>query len=439
VECIIEGSSSVLQILGKQKEAKTELRMSKYCLTVPVDGGMLLFNILTRQLLWLTREEYAQALSSDYLRTQWFTVPQEQKEWELAELVRWVHTGLRDKPKHITHYTILTTTACNARCYYCYEQGCTPISMTPETADRVVSYIARSYGGEKVNLSWFGGEPLMNTPAIDRISAGLRQQGIDFEAAMTSNAYLFDDDITNRAIQSWNLKNVQITLDGTHQVYNRTKAYVYKDTDPYQVVMENISRLLHAGILVVIRLNVGHNNGQDLLQLAHTLAERFEGEKRLRVYAHFLFDPQNAQESRYTREEWAQFRELKSYLQDRGIAAGSKGLGRELPVRHCMADKGNAVVIVPDGHLGLCEHHAEDEFFGHIDASECDREMIASWQEPVKTPEACGDCLYFPECTELKKCSGNILCNHMALEMRRYETEQAMLREYHLWRDAKHN
>lgn len=439
MECIIEGSSAILQILGKPKEANTELRMSKYCLPVPADGGVLLFNVLTRQLLWLTREEYAEALSSDYLRTQWFTLPKAQEERELAELVRWVYTGLQEKPKHTTHYTILTTTACNARCYYCYEQGCTPISMTPETADKVVSYIARSCGGEKVKLSWFGGEPLMNVPAIDRISAGLRQQGIEFEATMTSNAYLFDDDITNRAVQSWNLKNVQITLDGTREVYNRTKAYVYKDTDPYQVVLENISRLLKAGIGVVIRLNMGHENGRDLMALVRILAERFEGEKLLRVYAHFLFDTQDSEKSCYTQEEWAQLRELKAFLKDHGMAAGSKGLPRELPIRHCMADKGNAVVIVPDGHLGLCEHHTEDEFFGHIDAQDRDEAVIASWREPVKTVEACADCLYFPECTELKKCVGSILCNEMALEMRRYETQQAMLREYHLWRDAKHN
>ena len=92
--------------------------------------------------------------------------------------------------------------------------------MDRETADRVISYIKEHCGGQQVKLSWFGGEPLVNHKVIDQICNGLRNDGIPYESRMISNAYLFDDTIVAKAADLWNLKNIQITLDGTEVVYN---------------------------------------------------------------------------------------------------------------------------------------------------------------------------------------------------------------------------
>ena len=43
---------------------------------------------------------------------------------------------------------------------------------------------------------------------------------------MISNGYLFSEEIIDRAARLWELRNVQITLDGTEKVYNETKAYI---------------------------------------------------------------------------------------------------------------------------------------------------------------------------------------------------------------------
>ena len=248
MEQIIDACSTTLRILGKPKRSGGGARMAKYCVCLQTEEGILLFNVLTRELLLLTFAEYDAALSSDYLGERWFTIPEDQNEKELAELVRWVRTSLRTEPKHITHYTILTTTDCNARCFYCYERGCARVTMDPETADKVVDYIQNHCGGNKVKLRWFGGEPLMNFPVIHRICGGLRSRGIDFESYMVSNGYLFDDELTAKAIHSWALKEVQITLDGTEAVYNRSKAFIYPKGSPYRIVTGNILRLLNAGI-----------------------------------------------------------------------------------------------------------------------------------------------------------------------------------------------
>ena len=442
MEQIIDACSTTLGILGKPRRSGGGSRLAKYCVSLKTEEGVLLFNVLTREMLLLTFAEYDAVLSLDYLHEHWFTISEDQNEKDLTELVRWVRASLRREQGHITHYTILTTTDCNARCFYCYEHGCARITMHPETADKVVNYIQNHCGGKKVKLRWFGGEPLMNSPVIDRICNGLRSKGIDFESYMVSNGYLFDDELVAKAFHIWDLKEVQITLDGTEAVYNRSKAFIYQEGSPYRIVTGNILRLLNAGISVVVRLNMDLNNADNLMDLAEELAERFKGQRRLHIYAHLLFDTEGTGNTRYAPSQWSRLYDalhrLEDFLFDHGLSASRfRRLRRELPLSHCMADSGNSVVIVPDGHLGLCEHYTDSEFFGHIDSDERDQEMIASWRERCDPTAECGDCFYYPECTELKKCTGRMECSeHVRFALRRH-TERAMQNEYHRWRMEK--
>ena len=82
------------------------------------------------------------------------------------------------KRKYIDRYNILTSTGCNARCYYCFEEGYYPKveHMSIETADKVVNYIIKTAKKDKIiYLRWFGGEPLINTKVIDYISTKLQE------------------------------------------------------------------------------------------------------------------------------------------------------------------------------------------------------------------------------------------------------------------------
>lgn len=436
---IIDAHRTILGILGKAQPSDSGYRLMKYCVPLQTAEGTLLFHTLTRELLLLTPEEFACACTSAYLKEHWFVVPDKLSDKELAEMVRWVQSSLHKSPKEITNYTILTTTDCNARCFYCYEHGCRKISMDRETADRVISYIKEHCGGQQVKLSWFGGEPLVNHKVIDQICNGLCNDGIPYESRMISNAYLFDDTIVAKAADLWNLKNIQITLDGTEVVYNHIKAFIYPDGNPYRIVNANIVRLLEAGISVVIRLNIGMNNAEDLLVLADELVERFGKQKKLRVYTHLLFDTEDPEGHRLTREAWnklyASQRCLEEKLLRHGLStARYRGLRRDLPLSHCMADSGNAVVIVPDGHIGLCEHYTESEFIGHIDSPNRDSSVIASWRERREEIPECADCFFYPECTIPKKCNSSAQCCDHVRESLLRNTRQCMENEYLRWK-----
>ena len=438
---ILEANSNIVKILGKPHIAQDDARLSRYCVQVPVDDGLLLFHTLTRELLLLSEAEAGQLLESDVLKERWFVVPNSLDEKKCADTVKWVLRTTAKRPKHITSYTILTTTDCNARCFYCYEMGRSRIPMTEETAHKTARYIKTHCGGEHVKLTWFGGEPLFNKDVIDIICEDLRRVGFEYSSVMTSNGYLFDENNVEKARTLWNMDYVQITLDGTEEVYNRSKAFIYRDgKSPYQVVLSGIERLLDAGIAVNIRLNLDLYNAENLLTLVDELAERFTNKKGLAIYAHPLFDKELSMAESHTAEEWEPRYEAWYQLREKIIQLGldiRRGVRNQIKISPCMAASGNAVLIAPTGEIGLCEHYSDSEFIGHIDREEFDTDTLGKWQELTSEIPECSDCFYYPECLKLKKCPVSDKCFLQFRESKLWDKKQAMVQTYHRWQQNR--
>ncbi len=410
MQTIFSPSGNTLKILGKPKPAEHGLRWMTYVLAQPVEDGVLVFHTLTRALLLLTPEEYAAPDAVAGLHSSWFRVPQEMNDQKYADHVRFLRQTMHKKPKYITTYVIFTTTDCNARCFYCYEMGRSRIPMSAETAHKAADYIAAHCGGEKVGIQWFGGEPLFNKAVIDIICNDLTAKGVEYHSTMVSNGYLFDDATVKQAMELWKLKRIQITLDGTEDMYNRSKAFIYKDgPSPYQMVLANIERLLDAGVAVNIRLNMDNHNAENLMLLADELHARFAGRKRFFVYSHTLLEFSGNQSARVrTEEERRQLYEkqtqLRQKLEKYGI--GQKyALSKDTGLNHCMADGGCSLTILPGGELGLCEHYTENNLVGHLDSEELDTAMVQSFREHWEQTDECPTCFYYPECIRLKKCA----------------------------------
>ena len=237
------------QIVGRQKRVDGErYRLMTYVVQQPVTDGLLLYNTLTCSMVLLQPDEAADITAQRELIDRWFLVPQGHDDRKLCRQVRQMVALLKPAAKTISTYIILPTTGCNARCFYCFEKGTKSVSMTAETASKVVHYIVAHRGDEEVSLKWFGGEPLVNAKVIDQICTELREQGVPFRSIMTSNGYLFDADKVQRAKDLWQLRRVQITLDGTEQTYNRVKAYVYQGVNAFERVLQNIGMLIATGI-----------------------------------------------------------------------------------------------------------------------------------------------------------------------------------------------
>ena len=435
MESIKKPFKSVLKLIGEQDvNFGDEYRPITFSLVTEVEGRKIAYNTLTGELVVINEAEQAMLTgeklvaddSSAELIKKWFLVPLDNDDMRLRnELVAFGEVFLAGKKKKA--FTILPTTDCNARCFYCFELGRSRLHMTDEIAKDTVDYILKN-GEKKITLKWFGGEPLYNVRVIDIITEGLRNAGVEYKSSMVSNAYLFDDEIVRRAVNDWKLDNVQVTLDGTEEVYNRIKAYIYKDgKSPFQIVMDNIERLLKADILVTVRLNVSNENFEDLMDLATVLGERFGTYSKLKVYSHRLFEftdrPDTIMSDLDRMELDRKWLELEDKIHKLGIGV-NKPLAKDAKYYRCMADSPVASLILPDGHLGRCEHHTDSNFVGDIYNGETDKEMLAKFKERVDSDEICKGCKLYPSCIQLKMCSAErllVICDEAT---RKYKEEE---------------
>ena len=416
---IAEGNARVIKLLGKQHLRDVQYRMMKYVLKADCADGILLHNVITGQLVLLDADEAGLLkffpVSQDQalipLIESYFLVPVDYEEKVTVDKLRILMKRIFSV-KGINHYMILPTTNCNARCPYCFENGVRRISMGMSTADRIVEYIYTNRSKENINLHWFGGEPLLGVSKIDHICEGLKNQGISFRSVMTSNGYLFSEELISRAVADWNLRLIQITLDGTEEVYNRVKGYVYtnkREESPYWRVLRNIRLLLERGIQVIIRLNVDKQNAGDLRNLIDELYLEFhDAGKKPDIYAARIIDEcEILSESAVAVEEIdgdlsRSLNELNDYIKKIGMYGPTKNL-LSLKINSCMADSDETVVIFPDGCLSKCETIKDEYIYGHISSDELFVRNREQFREVLQL-KYCGDCPLYPACILLKNC-----------------------------------
>ena len=398
MKTILPISEMIGRIVSPQQYDRSKTyRPTAHYLSVPDDKGILLFHTMTGELLFLEPGETWETCREDLVAHR-FLVPNDVDENKtVRDLRAMLSFMLRKKP--VTHFTVFTTTDCNARCFYCYEQGRSRIPMNPKAAHDTAAYILRVSEGESVKLRWFGGEPLLNIEAIRIICKVLSESGKPFSSSIVTNGLYLTEPIIQEAIQNWNLQKAQITLDGTAPVYNRVKAYVDAVEDPYTQVLANIESCLYAGIRVTIRLNVSEQNAADMLTLCDELARRFSDRNGLHVYVSPILN--RTGQSKEANQN-AVLR-IEQKLLHAGLMRPGK-LSNKFIMNRCMADDDGSVTILPDGRIGKCEHFSESEAIGSIYDDHLDSDALRSWKAHADEQPECKDCPLYPRCIRLRKC-----------------------------------
>lgn len=426
------------KLLKKQKpKAGATYRPMYYVVEQPVDEGLLLYHTMTKAFLLLTPEEAeiykTHPADLEQLIDLWFLVPEDHDDRLLARQIRDVAKMLEKKTNAITSYTIFTTTDCNARCFYCYELGRPRKPMNKEIAEKTANYIINQCKGEKVSLNWFGGEPLFNKSVISLICKRLKDSHIEYSSSMITNGYLFDEETVKEAKELWNLKWTQITLDGTEKIYNRSKAFIYKDVNAYRQVINNIHRLQDSKIDVKIRLNIDMYNADDLMELANELHKEFLDPKGISIYSHALFEEVKGSKAMLDEQHrvfiYKRMKELRHKLASYNLVK-EISLDRKVSTNACKADNDHCVTIMPSGYIGKCEHYTETFFIGHIDHEECNLKMINDFKEKREDIEACVNCPSYPICNKLKLCATNTKCYEETRKEKIQKIRHSMLSSY---------
>ncbi len=155
----------------------------------------------------------------------------------------------------IRHYPLSTivlnvNTGCNLSCTYCYKEDlATPAGgrkMDPATAFGGIDLLLKeSAGRERINVIFFGGEPLTNLPLIKQVVAyaeeRCRTAGVAVDFSLTTNATL----LTEASIDYLNAHRfgLSVSMDGPKAMHDRHRLSV-GGKGTYDLVVRKVRMLL---------------------------------------------------------------------------------------------------------------------------------------------------------------------------------------------------
>jgi uncharacterized protein len=149
--------------------------------------------------------------------------------------------------------TLLTTLQCNFACDYCFQGDHGDYNkfaskMSLETAGRVAEWIERELDRmqpEKLVLTFFGGEPLLNLPVMYAVAAraweATAARGIPMYTNIITNGLLLTPDVVDRMLP-FGLNGIKITLDGDKHTHDRMRP-LRGGQGTFDRIIENIKRV----------------------------------------------------------------------------------------------------------------------------------------------------------------------------------------------------
>ena len=311
-------------------------------------------------------------------------------------------------------FRILTTTACNARCAYCYEQMTETITINKKVADDILKYIFKEIKGKKsFSITWFGGEPLINKDIIcyinSKIKNHIKNKMIKYTNRIITNASLFTEDLCKIAKEEWNLDSIQITLDGTKKKHNEIKNYAGIE-DAFTLTIKNINNLLKYDLPVVVRLNYGINNYKDLKKLIKYL--KINLIKPVKIYPSPIFSiNDNDSSSVINPENLAKYHyEISKTLKKYGFKKHIIDFPSS-KINPCGSVLPTYKVIMPDGRFFKCatEIKYPDHCVGSIYDGIKNTAIHKKWLN-IKLDKECKNCIYLPICQG--GCKAHDICSN---------------------------
>jgi uncharacterized protein len=357
--------------------------------------------------------------------------------------------------------TLLTTLQCNFACDYCFQGDHGDYNkfaekMSMDTAAKAAAWIERELDRvqpEKLVLTFFGGEPLLNLPVMyyvaERLWRATSNRGIQQFVTIITNGLLLTEEIVDRLLP-FGLNGVKITLDGDRETHNRLRP-LRGGQGTFDRIIGNIRRV--AGkCRVAIGGNFDDSSFASYPALLDFLKAQDFADRLVKVnFKPIVRDPEDAGIRSPSKRSLANGGLSLTPVNDAGVplkplggtCMTSAGAGtastcdscrslddqmtmlreqtrqRGFPTPDgvhngpCHVHMKHAHTIGPDGSLYACPGFTGEKNMstGHIeDRRDGWREMVQGRFDRLSPWSSCGDCAFIPVCA-----GGCIAASHMTL------------------------
>lgn len=368
----------------------------------------VIYNTFSKALLVLNEKEYIQ------YETLSFTDPELKEQlkengvlledsFDEMGFLKYFH--YKTKFSNETLYlTVAPTLDCNFACPYCYENR-RKGRMSPEVQDAIITFIedAAKRGTKVIDLSWYGGEPLLYPDIIEdlgrRILAVAERNSCSIRSHMVTNGYLLTPKIVE-LLDEIGVTKVQITLDGLKE-HHDVRRPLCSGKGTFDRILGNLSLFEAFPIEVAVRMNVDRQNCGDFASLKRVIDGL--GNPNITLYPSPVEDI-----NKDTINEVSDFMSAEEFDNFTLKACEEGGLSAEdfsvMDDRFCFctAETENCYVIDEQGDVFKCWDEVgrkEYRCFNLTDPDSIDYLAIAKYlvSDPF-ADEACRECVFLPLC-----------------------------------------
>jgi len=352
-------------------------------------------------------------------------------------------TNLREDTEQMK-VTVLTTLQCNFACDYCFQgdhgdYNKFAAKMSLESARQVALWIERRLDEvkpEKLHLTLFGGEPLLNLPVgyylAERVHAMCAERGIPQTISIITNGLLLTPEVVDRLLP-FGLGGVKITLDGDRDTHNRMRPLRGRQ-GTFDRIIENVRRVADK-VAITIGGNFDESSWDSYPALLQFLREQEFADKITKInFKPIIKAPEpevpkgvipltvvgtnnkplagtcmtsagaGAGASRASSgpcDSCHFVDEKMSFLRDETRKAGFHTLDG-VHMGPCEIHRRHAYTIGPEGSLYACPGFTGDEAqsTGHIERADDEWRRAAAERFERLSPhkDECGDCSFIPVC-----------------------------------------
>lgn len=298
---------------------------------------------------------------------------------------------------------LVPTTACNFDCPYCFESKKNPKFIDSQTIKQLSDFIKRRKEVKSINLTWYGGEPLLAFDRIKEIIKELSSEGmpkIESQSIIT-NGYCFNDEIVS-FFKANRCAHIQITIDGLYEKHSLTRCLKNSKKDTFQPIVSNIDKLVDEleKTRINIRVNINKNNYSEFIKVANFFKERYPDNKMIGVYPGIIReeneDKHTLCESSFSTSEMLVLNEL---LRKGGYDTSDFP---EKNFRGCMMHNTNSFLIGPEGEIYKCwsDIGNPNTIIGNIKQNELTNpsRYIKYSVQAIPFNDECKECHAFPIC-----------------------------------------
>ena len=190
------------------------------------------------------------------------------------DLMREYYNNLRNS-KETLYVMLIMTYGCNMKCTYCFEENvCNEKEfLFEDEVDDIIEYLLKLYssGYNKLEIHYFGGEPLLKLDKILKINSILIDEGVNLHSNIITNGTLLNKNNTIKSLNA-GITNFQITLDGPKFIHDERRP-LKSGVSSYEKIIENLKSLSSLKVNISLRINVDHMNYEFLDLLLEDLSK----------------------------------------------------------------------------------------------------------------------------------------------------------------------